>query len=108
MLTDKEKSYALIFGENWKENLVPIRIAGKEYFVPSKISLLRAFHFISMEYDGLDLSLQKHCWAGTCENCMIRFKDTQMGFTKALACQMECEKDLEISEFPFTMKKRIQ
>ncbi len=107
MLTDKEKSYASIFGENWKDNLIPITISGREYLVPAKISLLRAFHFITMEYLDYDLNLGRHCWAGSCENCMITFRDEQIGLANGLACQMECEKGLEIISLPYTMKKRI-
>lgn len=106
MLSDKEKSYPSIFGENWKKSLIPIQVCGKEYLVPSNISVLRALHFIALESNEYDLSLGKHCWAGSCENCLVSFIDEEMGETKALACQMETEKGLQITSLPYTMKKK--
>jgi len=106
MLSDRENSYPAIFGKDWKERLVTIIVRGKEFKVPKGVSLLRAFHFISLEYDDFNLNLGKHCWAGSCENCRCSFIDEQLGEVEGLACQMEAEAGLTITAPPRTMKKK--
>lgn len=107
MLSSNYNSFHLIFGENAEQNLVPILIHDKQYMVPRHVNLLRAFHYISATTEDYDLKLQKHCWAGSCENCKCRFSDLQLGEAEGLACQMDVEANLKITLLPRTMKRKL-
>jgi ferredoxin len=104
MLHENEK---VLFGKNYSENQKSIFLGNQEYKVPSEVNLLRALHFICLEYDDYEIKLQKHCWGGTCENCKCTFQDEQLEIAEGLACQMEVEENLKIEILPRTMKKKI-
>ncbi|HMV42247.1 MAG TPA: hypothetical protein PK079_00435 [Leptospiraceae bacterium] len=108
MLSPKDDSFTLIFGHISDTNLIPILINEKKYLVPKHVNLLRAFHYIAATSEEYDLKLQKHCWAGSCENCKCSFKDSQLGEAEGLACQMDLEVNLKIISLPKTMKRKIK
>lgn len=108
MLSPKDNSFNLIFGPISEANLIPIFIYEKKFLVPKNVNLLRAFHYITATSDEYDIKLQKHCWAGSCENCKCSFKDLQLGEAEGLACQMDPEINLKITSLPKTMKRKIK
>jgi succinate dehydrogenase/fumarate reductase-like Fe-S protein len=107
MLPLNDNSFSLIFGAEAERNLIPILIHDKQYLVPRNVNLLRAFHYIVSTTEDYDLKLQKHCWAGSCENCKCRFQDIQLGEAEGLACQMDVEPNLKVTLIPRTMKRKI-
>lgn len=107
MLPLNDNSFSLIFGAEAEKNLIPIFIHEKQYMVPRNVNLLRAFHYIVSTTEDYDLKLQKHCWAGSCENCKCRFQDIQLGDAEGLACQMDVEPNLKVILIPRTMKRKI-
>ncbi|MBP9886362.1 MAG: hypothetical protein KBF93_08695 [Leptospiraceae bacterium] len=107
MLPRNDNSFNLIFGENAENSLVPILIHDKQYMIPRHVNLLRGFHYITATTDDYDLKLQKHCWAGSCENCKCSFVDSQLGEADGLACQMDVEPNLKITLLPKTMKRKL-
>ena len=107
MLPPKDNSFNLIFGENADKILVPILIHDKQFMVPRNVNLLRGLHYIVSTTEDYELKLQKHCWAGSCENCKCRFEDSQLGEAEGLACQMDIEPNLVITQLPRIMKRKI-
>jgi hypothetical protein len=105
LLNSGDNTHKILFGENIDQNLIDINILGKVYKIPSNICLLRALHYLSVCHEEFELSLRKHCWSGTCENCRCSFTDKQLGEADGLACQMDTDSGLEITKLPKTMKK---
>ncbi|MCP5502023.1 MAG: hypothetical protein H7A25_19135 [Leptospiraceae bacterium] len=107
MLFDSgDKSFKILFGENINHDLLPIEIEGKKYYIPGSVCLLRGFHYIALTTEEFEISLKKHCWNGSCENCKCVFDDEQMGITEGLSCLMNVDRNLKLLNLPFTMKRK--
>jgi hypothetical protein len=52
------------------QQLVRIRVLGREFRVPADETLLRCFQYLAPE----DVSRGRFCWAGTCGNSSLQYR----------------------------------
>jgi predicted molibdopterin-dependent oxidoreductase YjgC len=77
------------------DELIRIKILGKEFEVPAGNMLLRAMQYLSPE----DVAMGRFCWNEECHYCRVSFK-TPEGNTgrQALSCKLMVKPGMEITE----------
>ena len=84
-------------GNNEMENMVKIYIYGKEYSVPSNLTIMTA-----MEYAGYTLVRGCGCRNGFCGACATIYRiKGQKDLKTCLACQTQVEDGMYIATLPF-------
>ncbi len=84
-------------GNNKMENMVKIYIYGKEYSVPSNLTIMTA-----MEYAGYTLVRGCGCRNGFCGACATIYRiKGQKDLKTCLACQTQVEDGMYIATLPF-------
>lgn len=83
-------------------DLIPVYIMGKQYMVPSTLTIMKA-----MEYAGYTLIRGVGCRGGFCGACATAFRiqgDPKLYF--GLACQTVVQPDMYLAQIPFFPAQR--
>jgi len=83
--------------ETTEEDLIPVYIMGKQYMVPSTLTIMKA-----MEYAGYKLIRGVGCRGGFCGACATTYRikgDPKLYFD--LACQTVVQKGMYLAQIPF-------
>lgn len=83
-------------------NLIPVFIMGKQYMVPSGLTIMKA-----MEYAGYKLIRGVGCRGGFCGACATAYRilgDPRLYF--GLACQTVVQPDMYLAQLPFFPARR--
>src|SRR5947199_10516556 len=77
------------------DELITIRILGKEVQVPAGNMLLRAMQYLSPE----NVAMGRFCWNEECQYCRVSYKATKDSAPrKALSCRLMVECGMEVVE----------
>ena len=80
-----------------KMELIPIYIMGKEYSVPSTVTILKAF-----EYSGYKMLRGCGCRGGICGACATVYRiEGDYRIKVGLACQTVVEEGMYLTQIPF-------
>jgi len=76
------------------EKLIRIRILGAEFAVPENNSVLRCLQYLAPQ----EVSYGRFCWNEDCQYCRISCETAGSRSRAALACKMEAQDGLRITE----------
>ena len=77
------------------DQLVSIKILGKEFDVPAGNMLLRAMQYLAPE----NVAMGRFCWNEECQYCRVSFKATADSAPRqALSCKLMVEPGMEVVE----------
>ena len=77
------------------EELITIKILGKEFQVPAGNMLLRAMQYLAPE----NIAMGRFCWNEECQYCRVSFKATPEGAPRqALSCKLMVAPGMEVVE----------
>lgn len=77
------------------EELITIKILGKEFQVPASNMLLRAMQYLAPE----NVAMGRFCWNEECQYCRVSFKATPDSPPRqALSCKLMVEPGMEVVE----------
>ncbi|MBV9074461.1 MAG: hypothetical protein JOZ10_12575 [Acidobacteria bacterium] len=77
------------------DELVSIKILGKDFQVPKNNMLLRAMQYLSPE----NVAMGRFCWNEECQYCRVVYKrDAQSPERQALSCKLMVSEGLEVVE----------
>jgi succinate dehydrogenase/fumarate reductase-like Fe-S protein len=84
--------------ESPKENLIPVFIYGKRFFVPDSFTIITA-----MEYVGFQFKKAIGCREGFCGACATIYRlEGDYKLRTGLACQTVVEPNMHLVQLPFT------
>ena len=77
------------------EELITIKILGKEFQVPAGNIVLRAMQYLAPE----NVAMGRFCWNEECQYCRVSFKATADGAPRqALSCKLMVAPGMEVVE----------
>ena len=77
------------------DELIPIKILGKEFQVPKDNMLLRAMQYLSPE----NVAMGRFCWNEECQYCRVSYKATPDSEPRqALSCKLLVIPGMEVVE----------
>lgn len=77
------------------DELITIKILGKEFQVPKGNMLLRAMQYLAPE----NVAMGRFCWNEECQYCRVSFKANPDGPARqALSCKLMVEPGMEVVE----------
>ena len=77
------------------DELITIKILGKEFQVPKGNMLLRAMQYLAPE----NVAMGRFCWNEECQYCRVSFKASPDGPARqALSCKLMVEPEMEVVE----------
>ena len=83
------------------DELVAIKILGKEFQVPKGNMLLRAMQYLSPE----NVAMGRFCWNEECQYCRVSYKATSDSAPRqALSCKLLVEPGMEVVEVASEIK----
>ena len=83
------------------DELVTIKILGKEFQVPKGNMLLRAMQYLSPE----NVAMGRFCWNEECQYCRVSYKATPDSAPRqALSCKLMVEPAMEVVEVAAEIK----
>lgn len=94
----KEPAQEKVPDESPKENLIPVFIMGKRFFVPESFTIITA-----MEYVGFQFKNAVGCREGFCGACATIYRlEGDYKLRTGLACQTVVEPNMYLAQIPFT------
>ena len=83
------------------DELITIRILGKEFQVPKGNMLLRAMQYLSPE----NVAMGRFCWNEECQYCRVSYKaSSDSASRQALSCKLMVEPGMEVVEVATEIK----
>src|SRR5215510_9332800 len=83
------------------DELIKIKILGKEFQVPKGNMLLRAMQYLSPE----NVAMGRFCWNEECQYCRVSYKATSDSTPRlALSCKLMVEPGMEVVEVATEIK----
>jgi len=83
------------------DELITIKILGKEFQVPKGNMLLRAMQYLSPE----NVAMGRFCWNEECQYCRVSYKATSDSAPRqALSCKLMVEPGMEVLEVATEIK----
>lgn len=77
------------------EDLITIKILGKQFQVPAGNMLLRAMQYLSPE----NVAMGRFCWNEECQYCRVSFKSSSDSAPRqALSCKLMVQPGMEVVE----------
>lgn len=77
------------------DELVSIKILGREFQVPKDNMLLRAMQYLSPE----NVAMGRFCWNEECQYCRVSYKASPDGPSRqALSCKLMVQQGMEVVE----------